>query len=273
MSSPPLEYLLTSSQAGLENFGLGKMNKIANLRIELREVVEEWIEAEMQSRLARWILECRRAQETASAAQTTEAPLPISVEGIAANLLPPSDKPPDSHEDHSQSAAVKLISALSSRAREDSSAACHSSPLLRPRPSARAEDALNFLEEHIRLQMDAIGLGVCKRSAESDRAGSAPDCDQHIAQNRRLHEGPQAASPSPVAADCFEIYESACAQTRHCDAGNSKKRKVRNRRTVAEPASKGDVAQIVPLVRGGKPRPSAPIRAATHYTVPQRRAV
>lgn len=273
MSSPPLEYLLTSSQAGLENFGLGKMNKIANLRSEIHDVVEEWIEAETQYRLARWILECRRSQHTASGAQTPEASLPVSAEEIAANLLPPSDEPPHSRDGHSQSATVKLISDRSALARGNSPAACPLSPPLRPRPSARAEDALTFLEEHIRLQMDAIGLGVCKPSVETDRLGSSRDCDQHGAQNRRLHEGLHAASPSPVAPDRFELSERACAHTRRRASENSTKRNEPDRRAVAESASKGDVTQIVPLVRTGKPRPSAPIRSAMHYTAPQRRAV
>lgn len=272
MSSPPLEYLLKSSQAGLENFGLGKMNKIANLRSEIHDVVEEWIEAETQYRLARWILECRRSQDTTSGAQTPEASLPISAEEIAANLLPQSDQPPDSQERHSQSATVRLISDRSAPARGDSPAACRLSPPLRPRPSARAEDALNFLEEHIRLQLDAIGLAVCKRSAETDRAGSSPDCDQHAEQNRQLHEGIHTASPSPVAPDCFELSERGCAHARRRTSDKSAKQSAPNRRPVAESVSKVGQAQIVPLVRAGKARPS-PIRAAMHYTAPQRRAV
>jgi hypothetical protein len=271
MSSPPLEYLLTSSQSGLENFGLGKMNKIANLRLEIHDVVEEWIEAETQYRLARWILECRRSQDTASCAQAAKTSLPISVEEIAANLLPPSDKPPGFHEGHSQSATVKLICDRPAPARGTSPAACHSSPLLRPRPSARAEDALNFLEEHIRLQLDAIGLGVCKRSAETDRAGSSPDSDQHAVQNR-LHERPHTASLGAAAPGWFEVSESACAHTRHCAADKSTKRTAPGRRALAGSANTGGEAQVVPLVRGRKARPS-PIRAAMHYATPQRRAV
>jgi hypothetical protein len=271
MSSPPLEYLLTSSQSGLENFGLGRMNKIANLRHEIHDVVEEWIEAETQYRLARWILECRRSQDAASGARTTENSLPISVEEIAANLLLPSDQQPDSQERRSQPASVKLISDRSAPARGDSPAACRLSPPLRPRPSARAEDALNFLEEHIRLQLDAIGLGVCKRSAETDRAGSSPDYTRYAVQNR-LHEVPHTAPLSTAAPGCFEVSESACAQTRHCASDKSTKRTAPNRPAPAESASKGVQAQIVPLVRGGKARPS-PIRAAMHYTTPQRRAV
>ena len=58
----PLEYLLTSSQSGLEGFELGRLNQIANLRKELRDLVDEWVQAEIEAELARWLLESRRAR-------------------------------------------------------------------------------------------------------------------------------------------------------------------------------------------------------------------
>src|ERR1700689_4182877 len=59
-AQPPLEYLITSSQAGLESFEHSRLWRCGNLRKELRDLFEECIEAETQARLARWILECRR---------------------------------------------------------------------------------------------------------------------------------------------------------------------------------------------------------------------
>ena len=57
----PVEYLAGASKISLESFELNRLNQIANLRKELREVMEEWIEAEVEVRFARWVLENRRA--------------------------------------------------------------------------------------------------------------------------------------------------------------------------------------------------------------------
>lgn len=59
---PPVEFLVSSSNNSLEEFELARMNRAANLRKEMRQVVDEWVEAEVDCRVARWILECRRAE-------------------------------------------------------------------------------------------------------------------------------------------------------------------------------------------------------------------
>jgi hypothetical protein len=57
---PPLEYLVTSSNTSLESFELSRLNAVANLRKEIRQVVDDWVEAEIEARIARWVLERRR---------------------------------------------------------------------------------------------------------------------------------------------------------------------------------------------------------------------
>ena len=63
---PPLESLLTFSQNCLEGFEHSRLNRISHLRKEIHEVVEEWIESEIDARLARWVLEGRQASEADS---------------------------------------------------------------------------------------------------------------------------------------------------------------------------------------------------------------
>jgi hypothetical protein len=63
----PLEYLFTSSDASIESFRLSRLNAVANLRKELHEIFEEWVEAEVQARLAQWLL-ARKTPESAAAA-------------------------------------------------------------------------------------------------------------------------------------------------------------------------------------------------------------
>lgn len=64
-SKPVFDYLQSCSQPSLESFELSRLSQVAKLRKELREVVEEWIEAEVQARLARWLLERQRARDQA----------------------------------------------------------------------------------------------------------------------------------------------------------------------------------------------------------------
>lgn len=59
---PNLKYLLACSEESLESFELSRLNRASNLRKELSQVAEEWVDAEVASRLARWIVERRRAE-------------------------------------------------------------------------------------------------------------------------------------------------------------------------------------------------------------------
>jgi hypothetical protein len=268
--APPLEYLVTSSQAGLENFELVRLNTIANLRKELGDLVEEWIEAETQSRLARWILECRRTQDSASDPHLSKLSAPLPVEAIDENRLPLFDATPNSHQFQSQSSPVKPFPNRSARSRRDSSRVRDALPLPSAQLSCRAKKALNFLERQVRLQTDAIAPNVYASGSETDRSATLPGPAQHIPQHRRLHKSSQTASLFPVALEHPEVSETACAQTRRFGAGNSAKRDAPKGRASADSA---DVPQIVALVRGEKLRPAAPTRASMRYSPPQRKAV
>jgi hypothetical protein len=78
----PLEYLVTSSQSAVESFELSRLNRVSNLRKEIRQIVDEWIAAETEARVARWILNCRRDQAN------DEAPLRSSPTGSLPVMLP-----------------------------------------------------------------------------------------------------------------------------------------------------------------------------------------
>lgn len=59
---PPMEYLAQCSQMSLESMELARLNRAANKRKELQQVLNELIESEVDARLARAILELRRGQ-------------------------------------------------------------------------------------------------------------------------------------------------------------------------------------------------------------------
>jgi hypothetical protein len=71
---PPLESLLKLSQNCLEGFELSRLNRISNLRKEFHEVLDEWIELEIEARFARWALEYRRMRNCGSPPVQTAAP-------------------------------------------------------------------------------------------------------------------------------------------------------------------------------------------------------
>ena len=63
-SSRRVEYLLRCSKPSLESFELSRLNRVANLRKELRMLVEDWIEAEVEARLAHWVLELHSVEDS-----------------------------------------------------------------------------------------------------------------------------------------------------------------------------------------------------------------
>ena len=263
----PLEYLVTSSEAALETFELARLNKSANLRKELRDVVEEWIEAEIQSRLARWILDCRRSQAGRSDADPSGASANLSAKTVAANLsLPFDDLKMNSQELQSKPASVKPIPARSARDRRDPP------PMPSTQLSDRAKGALKFLEGQVRSQAHAAPI-VYKSPAEAGRSAASPRSAQSGPQRQRLPKSSRTGSLFPAAPGPSHAAESARSQTRRFAARNSAKRDAPKTRVADGLSGSADVAQIAPLARPGKLQPSAPVRASMRFSPHQRRAI
>lgn len=75
---PPLEYLVSCSASALESMELARLNQASNLRKELSQVLEEWVNCEADARLARWVLECRRAPRIGPPNCATDAARPVA---------------------------------------------------------------------------------------------------------------------------------------------------------------------------------------------------
>lgn len=58
----PLAYLMTNSKDSLESYELSRLNRASNLRKEMLQVLERWIDAEAQARMARSILDWKRVE-------------------------------------------------------------------------------------------------------------------------------------------------------------------------------------------------------------------
>jgi hypothetical protein len=57
---PALEYLLACSNVSLESFHISRMNQATKLRKQVRALVDEWVDAEVDAGLSRWMLRYRR---------------------------------------------------------------------------------------------------------------------------------------------------------------------------------------------------------------------
>src|ERR1700735_2474304 len=53
----PLGYLLDCSKGSLESFELSRLNQASNLRKEFYKLLDDWVNAEVSSRVAHWIAE------------------------------------------------------------------------------------------------------------------------------------------------------------------------------------------------------------------------
>ncbi|HKV03488.1 MAG TPA: hypothetical protein VJO53_00115 [Candidatus Acidoferrales bacterium] len=102
---PPLGYLETCSEAALESMELSRLNRAANLRKELREILEDWIESEVDARMARWLLEYRRAHAEQPGDFQTESRALAPGEQLAISFLPAADE----KEPRAELAAVPSI--------------------------------------------------------------------------------------------------------------------------------------------------------------------
>jgi hypothetical protein len=62
VTRPPLEYLAGCSKVSLESFELARLNEASNYRKEVQQILQGWIDTEVDARLARWILESKQSQ-------------------------------------------------------------------------------------------------------------------------------------------------------------------------------------------------------------------
>lgn len=93
VTRPPLAYLVTCSQMSLESVELSRLNQASNLRKEFLQILEEWIDSEVDARLARSILEWKREKCSDAETQTPQISLiaePVRFEQLRIAFLPES---------------------------------------------------------------------------------------------------------------------------------------------------------------------------------------
>jgi len=172
-TNPPLDYLATCSKPSLEAFELGRLNRAANLRKELRDILEEWIQAEGEARLARWLLEGRRAQDSEMHVSGKE---PVLRRGSALQVpLSFLQGRDESAEWSLTSGAAPLDEGEESRDRARDAATC-SIPVLPARPEIQEPEKPDAAKTSVREAAHLVELG----SADSCAASGVPTGAQSI---------------------------------------------------------------------------------------------
>jgi hypothetical protein len=212
-AQPPLEHLLTSSIVSLESFELSRLNAIANLRKEFRQLVDEWIEAEIEARLSRWILERRREAEaepqpsapllSEHAAQALQAGGAHELQCHAHAAAPQQTGAENSQywqqsarkDDSSHAHRIEQLALLAeSTGSPESAAAAQKEHAATPEEGAA--DALRWLERFVRTQ----GVSLHSRLnalAEQQAAGSNPSGRAQPAQSPIQARADRSIAPHP----------------------------------------------------------------------------
>lgn len=78
VTRPPLEYLASCSKVALESFELSRLNEASNYGKEVQQILQGWIDTEVDARLARWILESKQAQARDGLQAAMAQPVPLN---------------------------------------------------------------------------------------------------------------------------------------------------------------------------------------------------
>ena len=57
-TEPPWEFLLSASRNSLQSYELSRLSHAANLRKEIAQLLDSWLEENTAAMLARWLMAC-----------------------------------------------------------------------------------------------------------------------------------------------------------------------------------------------------------------------
>jgi len=197
---PPLEYLITCSEAGLESFELSRMNQAANLRKTLRQIVEQWIESEVDAHVAR-MLESRRGPFADRSESVAELPGPTLFEQLTIPFLP-SVGDSSSAADRRECATVRDVGKV----------------VARPAPMIESEiGALRELERLAGRQANRLGPPRSEHAVRHARESSTIRMARGVARMEVAPDGalpehaPESTSRPPSCGDSQAHLPRGCA--------------------------------------------------------------
>jgi hypothetical protein len=98
-TEPPWEFLLSASKNSLQSYELSRLSHAANLRKEIGQLLDSWLEENSSAMLARWLMEqpreCR--PPTSEAPQVSESrPVnpPSGAHAVSDNVFADQEVPP-----------------------------------------------------------------------------------------------------------------------------------------------------------------------------------
>src|SRR5690348_11848935 len=130
VTRPPLEYLASCSRVALESFELSRLNEASNYRKEVQQILQGWIDTEVDARLARWILESKQAQARDGLQAAMAQPVPL--EQLDLSFLPSNG---------AQESAGEAVEVVEARDANENTRKARGSKLRRPaHPALSAAD-------------------------------------------------------------------------------------------------------------------------------------
>ena len=74
-TQPPWEFLLSASRNSLQSYELSRLSHAANLRKEITQLLDSWLEENTAAMLARWLMEQRERPAEREQTERTSTPI------------------------------------------------------------------------------------------------------------------------------------------------------------------------------------------------------
>jgi hypothetical protein len=94
-TQPPWEFLLSASSNSLQSYELSRLNHAANLRKEITQLLDTWMDENASALLARWLMRQRELPVAEEAAANGDGHSK-AVQAVSDNFL--ADQPVSPHE-------------------------------------------------------------------------------------------------------------------------------------------------------------------------------
>jgi hypothetical protein len=203
---PSLDYLASCSEMSLESVELSRLNAAANLRKEFHEILEEWIDSEADARLARALLEWRRAHDAGANLPCRSEDRPAQFEQLAIAFLPETVAPaahtlPERQAGSSPSSALEVAPAAARTGRTDPGRA------VSPASSSARSNSLTKAAATYFGAVDKLVAGISGRSRARPTGEVCTLSDSHPVPRPGLSDELQreflnTAAPEPEVASC-----------------------------------------------------------------------
>ena len=90
-TEPPWEFLLSASRNSLQSYELSRLSHAANLRKEIGQLLDSWLDENAAAMLARWLMEQRerslRVEDVPQASESKPGHPPRGAHPVSDNVL------------------------------------------------------------------------------------------------------------------------------------------------------------------------------------------